>query len=56
MDRGELTISLKYQILSSKITVVIMKAVNLPNVSKIFATGKVLFISPLLVCSLGFLL
>jgi hypothetical protein len=39
-EKGELTVSLKYQILSNKITVVIMKAVGLPNISKIFAIGK----------------
>ncbi|XP_028406926.1 synaptotagmin-2-like isoform X2 [Dendronephthya gigantea] len=48
VDRGELTISLKYQILSSKITVVIMKAVNLPNISKIFAIDPYVIVKLLL--------
>ena len=40
VDKGELTVSLKYQILTNKVTVVIMKAMNLPNISKIFAIGE----------------
>lgn len=48
LDRGELTISLKYQILTNKITVVIMKAVNLPNISKIFAIDPYVIVKLLL--------
>lgn len=38
--KGQLMVSLKYQSLSNKITVVVMKATNLPTISKIFAIGK----------------
>ena len=37
VDKGDLTVSLKYQILTNKVTVVIMKAANLPSLRKIFA-------------------
>ena len=47
-DKGDLTVSLKYQILTNKLTVVIMKAVNLPSLNKIFAIDPYVIVKLLL--------
>lgn len=48
LDKGELYISLRYQFLSDKVTVVVMKATNLPQANKIFGNDPYVIVKLLL--------